>query len=106
MTTVSDSRPAPLAEQLRSDLIDQLRAENIVNSPSVEAALRHVPRHIVRPRRLAGARAYVDGTVRTKSDVDGAALSMASQPRIVAMMGQGKEGRAQVFRFRPAGYQG
>lgn len=85
MTTLSDSRPALSAEQLRANLTDQLCAENVVSTPSIEAALRRVPRHHFVPE-ISLERAYSDEVSYTKSDADGIPISAASQPRIVAMM--------------------
>ena len=52
MTALSDDLPTRSVEKLRSDLTDQLRAENIVCSLRVEAAFRWVPREVfIRPPR-------------------------------------------------------
>ncbi|MBQ1041489.1 methyltransferase, FxLD system [Micromonospora sp. C72] len=96
-STVSTAEPTPSATSvdqmtthrdpadLRSELADRLRAENIIRTPSVEAAIRQTPRHLFLPG-VPLEQAYADNAIYTKTDGRGASISAASQPRIVAMM--------------------
>lgn len=70
---------------LRTELVDQLLAENVIRTPAVETAMRQTPRHLFLPG-VPLEQAYVDGPVYTKTDGRGISISAASQPRIVAMM--------------------
>ncbi|GAA4157841.1 methyltransferase, FxLD system [Actinomadura keratinilytica] len=66
-------------------LVDRLVDTGAIRTPAIEAAFRAVPRH----RFLPGtpiADAYADRIVVTKRGDDGAPLSSASQPTIVARM--------------------
>ena len=66
-------------------LVDHLVGEGAIRTPAIEAAFRAVPRH----RFLPGtpiADVYADQIVVTKRGSDGAPLSSASQPTIVARM--------------------
>ncbi|RKF24704.1 methyltransferase, FxLD system [Micromonospora globbae] len=94
---VSASEPTPPAASvdqmttlrepadLRTELTDRLRAENVIRTPGVEAAMRQTPRHLFLPG-VPLEQAYADGPVYTKTDGRGISISAASQPRIVAMM--------------------
>ncbi len=74
------------ATALRNGLVDRLVAERGLRSPRVEAALRTVRRHAFVPDATL-EEAYADRTVVIKTDpLDGAPLSCASQPAIVALM--------------------
>ncbi len=74
------------ADRLHADLIDLLLTRKTVTSDRVEAALRAVPRHLFVPD-VPLERAYApDDAVVTKRDIDGAALSSASAPGVVASM--------------------
>ncbi|SBT40507.1 methyltransferase, FxLD system [Micromonospora narathiwatensis] len=86
-TTVSVDQVTPLRDpnDLRSELTDRLRAEDIIRTPRVEAAMRRTPRHLFLPG-VPLEQAYADGPVYTKTDGCGTSISAASQPRIVAMM--------------------
>ncbi|SCG38730.1 methyltransferase, FxLD system [Micromonospora coxensis] len=96
-STVSTSEPTPQATsvdqmttlresaELRTELADRLRAEDIIRTPAIEAAMRHTPRHLFLPG-VPLEQAYADGPVYTKTDGRGVSISAASQPRIVAMM--------------------
>lgn len=86
-TTASVDQVTTLREptDLRTQLADRLRAENIIRTPAVEAAMRQTPRHLFLPG-VPLEQAYADGAVYTKTDGRGASISAASQPRIVAMM--------------------
>lgn len=94
-STVSIAEPTPTSASvdrvtsdpadLRAALTDGLRAENIIRTPGVEAAIRATPRHLFLPG-VPLEQAYADAPVYTKTDGRGASISAASQPRIVAMM--------------------
>ncbi|MFI2652514.1 methyltransferase, FxLD system [Micromonospora fulviviridis] len=96
-STVSTAEPTPPATsvdpmtthgdptELRGELADRLRAENIIRTPAVEAAVRQTPRHLFLPG-VPLEQAYADTAVYTKTDGRGTSISAASQPRIVAMM--------------------
>jgi protein-L-isoaspartate(D-aspartate) O-methyltransferase len=73
------------AERLRNALADRLRDQGTVRTGRVEAALRTVPREKFVPA-VPVEKAYADEPVYTKNDGDGASISAASQPTIVAMM--------------------
>jgi len=83
-TTISDTSASD--SDLRTRLADLLRDQNTVRTPAVDAALRTVPRHLFLPGvPLAGA--YANEPVYTKHDnSNGACISAASQPAIIAMM--------------------
>ncbi|MFF0097729.1 methyltransferase, FxLD system [Micromonospora sp. NPDC005257] len=84
-TSTSVDRVTSEPADLRAALTDGLRAENIIRTPSVEAAMRATPRHLFLPG-VPLELAYADAPVYTKTDGRGASISAASQPRIVAMM--------------------
>ncbi|GAB3426166.1 hypothetical protein GCM10027569_64800 [Flindersiella endophytica] len=65
-------------------MIDDLRRRGLMISPSVDAALRSVPRHAFLPESTP-EQAYADQPVVTKW-ADGVPVSSASQPAIVAHM--------------------
>ncbi len=81
-TTCADT---PEASELRHRLSDSLVKEGRVSSPVVEAAFRAVPRHCFVPGSPL-PEAYADDAVYTKWAADGARISAASQPTIVALM--------------------
>lgn len=85
VTTLSEDRPSPPTRQLRATLTDELRASGVVRTAGVDAAIRHIPRHLFLPE-VPLEEAYADAPVYTKKDADGTAVSAASQPQIVAMM--------------------
>jgi protein-L-isoaspartate(D-aspartate) O-methyltransferase len=76
---------AAAAERLRSALVDRIRAEGHAATPAVEAALRAVPRHLFVPDASLDE-AYANAVVAVKHDIEGTALSCASQPAVVAVM--------------------
>ncbi|WBC05316.1 methyltransferase, FxLD system [Micromonospora sp. WMMA1976] len=84
-TSISVDRVTSDPADLRAALTDGLRAENIIRTPGVEAAIRATPRHLFLPG-VPLEQAYADAPVYTKTDGRGASISAASQPRIVAMM--------------------
>lgn len=81
--------PAPTAptspEALRSRMVGQLTADGSLVSERVEQAMREVPRHQFVPH-ASPEEAYADQAVITKRADNGAALSCASVPSVVAMM--------------------
>jgi len=83
MTTLSRDEAA--ASALRGQLADQLTARAAIRDAGIEAALRHVTRHLFLPGTPLED-AYADTPVYTKHDAAGTALSAASQPWIVAGM--------------------
>jgi protein-L-isoaspartate(D-aspartate) O-methyltransferase len=66
-------------------MTQRLVDEQVVRTPAVRSAFAAVARHLFIPRVPAQA-AYADEPVYTKTAGDGARISAASQPRIVAMM--------------------
>jgi protein-L-isoaspartate(D-aspartate) O-methyltransferase len=83
-STVSDASTSS-ADELRAQLADRLVKNGTILTDVVEAAIRHVPRHLFLPD-LPVAEAYADEPVYTKREGDGTRISAASQPKIVAMM--------------------
>jgi protein-L-isoaspartate(D-aspartate) O-methyltransferase len=73
------------AERLRNALVDQIRANGHARTPAVESALRAVPRHVFVPDASLED-AYANAPVHIKYDADGASISCASQPGVVALM--------------------
>lgn len=81
MNTTTDSSP----EALRAAMVDRIKAAGHAHTAPVEQALREVPRHrFVPAAQLTDA--YANQAVITKRAADGAALSCASVPTVVAMM--------------------
>jgi protein-L-isoaspartate(D-aspartate) O-methyltransferase len=74
-----------IAAELRNAMIDRLREFQLVRTPSVEAALRAIPRHLFVPDATV-ERAYSNEAVVTHRDADGVAISSASEPGVVAGM--------------------
>ncbi|HKV86062.1 MAG TPA: methyltransferase domain-containing protein [Ktedonobacterales bacterium] len=74
----------PSAETLRTHLVRDLRAGGILRDAAVERALLAVPRHLFLPD-VPLREAYADIAVPTRWQ-DGAPISSASQPAIVAIM--------------------
>lgn len=75
----------PTPESLRAAMVDRVKAAGWPQEPSVERAMRTVPRHLFVPNAPL-TDAYAAQAVITKTAADGAALSCASEPQIVAMM--------------------
>ncbi|MFJ9822290.1 methyltransferase, FxLD system [Streptomyces sp. NPDC101151] len=75
----------PEAARLRNALVDKIREAGYARTTSVETALRTVRRHLFVPD-AALEDAYSNAQVNVKFDVDGASISCASQPEIVALM--------------------
>ncbi|MBB1245011.1 methyltransferase, FxLD system, partial [Streptomyces durbertensis] len=85
MSTATPPATGASPEELRARLIDQLTAEGALSDPHVTRAMREVPRHRFVPEADI-EEAYADQAVITKRASDGAALSCASMPSVVAMM--------------------
>ncbi|QUF06746.1 methyltransferase, FxLD system [Actinosynnema pretiosum subsp. pretiosum] len=81
MNTTTDSSP----EALRAAMVDRIKAAGHARTAAVEQALREVPRHRFVPATQLAV-AYANQAVITKRAADGAALSCASVPTVVAMM--------------------
>lgn len=81
MNTTTGTPP----EALRASMVDQIVKAGYARCGLVEAALREVPRHRFVPAATVED-AYADIAVITKRACDGAALSCASVPTVVAMM--------------------
>ncbi|MBM0277010.1 methyltransferase, FxLD system [Micromonospora tarensis] len=74
------------ADEARTRLVDQLRANGWITSPAVEAAFRRVPRHLFAPADVSIDAAYTDDVVITKRRRDGRATSSISAPWLQATM--------------------
>ncbi|MCX5501096.1 methyltransferase, FxLD system [Streptomyces sp. NBC_00053] len=85
VNTDTIATPTADAERLRNALVDQLRADGNARTPSVETALRTVPRHVFVPD-VSLEDAYANAPVHIKYDTDGTSISCASQPGVVALM--------------------
>ncbi|WP_019901918.1 methyltransferase, FxLD system [Salinispora arenicola] len=84
VTTVNDQQ-AEMPDRLRTAMTQRLVDDQVIHTSAVQAAFAAVPRHLFLPHVPAQA-AYADEPVYTKTSGDGARISAASQPRIVAMM--------------------
>lgn len=71
-------------EELRRLLVEHLKTAGTIRLPEVERAMLAVPRHVFLPS-VSLATAYADEAVPTHWE-NGAAVSSASQPAIVAIM--------------------
>ena len=80
MNTTTDTTP----EALRASMVDTIKQAGHARTASVEQALREVPRHRFVPKATIDD-AYANTAVITKRADDGAALSCASVPTVVAM---------------------
>ncbi len=74
------------AARLRADLADLLRAQKVIRTAPVGTAMAAVPRHRFVPGVSLETAYAPDDAVVTRQDADGAALSSASAPRVVAAM--------------------
>ncbi|KAA9379638.1 methyltransferase, FxLD system [Microbispora cellulosiformans] len=74
------------ADRFHAELVDLLVARGTVRTGPVEAALRAVPRHAFVPGAALESAYALDDAVVTKRGQDGAALSSASAPGVVAAM--------------------
>jgi protein-L-isoaspartate(D-aspartate) O-methyltransferase len=82
---MNDDTMTTTPESLRSKMLDRIVAGGWARSGRVAEAMRTVPRHLFVPAAPI-EEAYADKAVITKRGADGAALSCASVPTIVAMM--------------------
>src|SRR5262245_44710988 len=69
---------------LHTALVDQLKQTGAIQSSTVEAAFRTVPRHLFLPS-VPHEQAYRDDAIVTKKQ-DERPLSSSSQPSLMAMM--------------------
>ncbi|GAA3168684.1 methyltransferase, FxLD system [Nonomuraea salmonea] len=69
----------------RDAMVDKLRDWGGAGTPSVEAAMRAVPRHVFVPEASL-EQAYANDSVVTHRDQNGRAISSASAPGVVASM--------------------
>jgi protein-L-isoaspartate(D-aspartate) O-methyltransferase len=82
---MSTSASADTPEALHARMIDRILRAGHARNPNVARALRAVPRHLFVPDAPV-ADAYADIAVITKRAANGAPLSCASVPTVVAMM--------------------
>lgn len=74
------------AGSMNDALIDSLKAEGTIHSPSVEEAFRRVPRHHFLPG-INGGRVYQDDAIATHfAEGTEVSISSSSQPTIMALM--------------------
>ncbi|MFF3556232.1 methyltransferase, FxLD system [Streptomyces tsukubensis] len=73
------------AKKLRNKAVDQLKEDGTVVSPSVEAALRKVPRHLAVPDAPLEDAYSTYNAVITREDEHGNHMSSVSAPQIQAM---------------------
>jgi protein-L-isoaspartate(D-aspartate) O-methyltransferase len=78
--------PQPAASQLRAHLADALIADGALTSPTVEAAIRAVPREVFTPAGTDLEMAYTNNIVVTKRDPAGTVLSSISAPWLQTYM--------------------
>ena len=76
---------APDAASLNRALVKQLKDMGVIQSASVEAAFRAVPRHLFVPSAPLD-KVYRDEVIVTKQSQTGAPISSCEQPAIVAVM--------------------
>ncbi|MHB6911389.1 methyltransferase, FxLD system [Streptomyces sp. DB-54] len=74
------------ATTLRNTVMDQLRADGVLVTPEVEAAMRKVPRHAFAPEAPLEKVYEPYAAVVTKTDEYGVQISSVSAPQIQAMM--------------------
>jgi protein-L-isoaspartate(D-aspartate) O-methyltransferase len=79
------STTTPASQSLRAAMVDRVKQAGWAQTASVEHAMQTVPRHLFVPDTPL-TDAYDEQAVITKTGLDGAALSCASVPGIVAMM--------------------
>ncbi|MFC5956806.1 methyltransferase, FxLD system [Streptomyces pratens] len=73
------------ATELRNTIVDQLKEGSWITSPSVEAALRKVPRHLAVPEASLEDAYSAYNAVVTQEDAEGIHTSSVSAPQIQAM---------------------
>lgn len=71
--------------RLRHTLVENIRRRGTFRTPAIESAFLTVPRHLFLPETDPES-AYQPQVVVTKRDAEGAALSSASHPNLVASM--------------------
>jgi protein-L-isoaspartate(D-aspartate) O-methyltransferase len=74
------AQPTVSAADLRARLADALIAAGFITTPSVEAAVRRVPREVFVPDGTDLAAAYANNIVVTKRGPDGKTTSSISAP--------------------------
>ena len=82
---MNDTMTTDSPEAMRARTVDRIVAGSPALSGRVAEAMRIIPRHLFLPEASV-EEAYADQAVITKSAADGAALSCASVPSIVATM--------------------
>ncbi len=82
---MNDDTVTTLPETLHATMVDRIVATGWARSGHIADAMRAVPRHLFVPATPIED-AYAEQAVITKRGTDGAALSCASVPSIVAMM--------------------
>ena len=104
---MTDLATAPTADGLRTQLADALVAAGAITTPSVERAVRTVPREAFVPDGVDLAAAYADDVVVTKRGLDGKAVSSISAPWLQATMIEQARLRpgARVLEVGSGGYQ-
>ena len=85
MKTSTATEPSE-ATRLRDGCVDQLKADGVIVSPSVEKVMRHVPRHAFAPHASLDDAYSPYAAVITKTGENGVQLSSVSAPQIQAMM--------------------
>ncbi|PIM71225.1 methyltransferase, FxLD system [Streptomyces sp. JV178] len=83
MTDVTASSPS--AVELRDKLVNELVAQQVIQTKEVEAAFREVPRHLFAPEAPL-EKAYAQTHLATKRDERGITISSVSAPEIQATM--------------------
>jgi protein-L-isoaspartate(D-aspartate) O-methyltransferase len=77
--------PNGSAIQYRKALVEELKKQDGLLDPALEAAFLAVPRHLFLPAETL-EKAYADDAIAIKRDSDGAVLSSSSQPSMMALM--------------------
>jgi protein-L-isoaspartate(D-aspartate) O-methyltransferase len=94
------------AEALRTVMVDQLRNMGAVRSDAVADAFSAVPRHLFAPGESLDTAYAAKGTLLTKWNTEGEAVSTVSAPHIQAMMLEqaGIESGMRVLEIGSSGY--
>lgn len=85
----SEETPAEAALRLRNELVDGLKARDLIHSEALEQALRRVPRECFVPeiaQRYGLERVYADDALITKRGPQGQPISSSSAPSMMAIM--------------------
>jgi protein-L-isoaspartate(D-aspartate) O-methyltransferase len=72
-------------ERLHTQLVEQLRQNNLLDNASVDAAFSAVPRHLFLPN-FPREQVYADDAIALKVGASGEVLSSSSQPTMMAIM--------------------